>query len=92
MAVEYTLPLTVAVPFEVQYALALAARRWGPQAALRMEDGNTGLTVFRGRYRVGHRKRAPVGGAMLFIEHGCGDSWALAFADADRQEKAPTRV
>lgn len=92
MATEYALPLTTAMTDEVKLALLLAASRWGPTATLRVEDPNTGLAVFRGRYRVGHRKGAPVGGVSLFIEHGCGDSWVLAFADALRQETEPPRT
>lgn len=88
MDVQYQLPLTSAMDRETVGFLIQAVGRWGRQAALRIEDpqpGIQGRTAFRGRYRVGYLKGGFVGTKVtpFFIECGCGDSFAAAFANAD---------
>lgn len=90
MDLVYTMPPRSDWPADVTAAFILAYRRYGPQAALRVEDPNTGRTVFRPRYRVGFMKGGFAGSTQpFFIERGAGDDWLKALEDAARQERAP---
>lgn len=83
----YAWPATSEMPVDVQAALVVAYTRWYKAAAVRIEEPNTGIAVFRPRYRVGVMKAA--NGVALFIEHGAGDTWVKAFEDVDLREKVP---
>lgn len=86
MAELYRYPPPITIPPEALAALKVAVRSFGINAALRIEDVGAGLSVFRGRYRIGKMEPGPLPTSEpRFIEFGAGGSFALAIEDAKRR-------